>query len=142
MQQDETPLNARTVAARLGIGLSTLNGWLAAEEDRPLLDQRFHFHTFHGRKRVWSLAGFQSLKQAIEDESEPGGVLAGWRKGPGSDSRSAREAAAATATATAAMLSVLGFRHDKDPAGGPGGSVHDSDDEQAAATEVKQCPQL
>lgn len=138
MQQDETPLNARTVAARLGIGLSTLNGWLAAEEDRPLLDQRFHFHTFHGRKRVWSLANFQSLKQAIEDESEPGGVLAGWRKGPGGHNRSAREAAAATA----AMLSVLAFRHDKDPAGEPGSSVHDSEDEHAATTEVKQCPQL
>lgn len=138
MSKDETPLNARTVAARLGIGLSTLNGWLAAEEDRPLLDQRFHFHTFHGRKRVWSLAGFQSLKQAIEAESEPGGVLAGWRNGPGSRSRSAREAAAATA----AMLSVLGFRHDEDPAGGPDGSVHDSHDEQAAATEVTRCPQL
>ena len=136
MQQDETPLNARTVAARLGIGLSTLNGWLAAEEDRPLHDRRFHFHTFHGRKRVWSLAGFQSLKQAIEDQSEPGGVLAGWRKGPGSHSRSASEAA----EATTAMLRVLGFRYNNEPTVRSGRSVHDRDDEQAKTTGGEQCP--
>jgi hypothetical protein len=121
----ETPLNARTVAARLGIALSTLNAWLAAEEERPLLDRRFHFHTFHGRKRLWSEANFQALERAIEAESEPGGRLAGWRTGSGNRSKSAREGAAATA----AMLAVLGFRYDED-----------DDDVQPAATEVKQCP--
>lgn len=131
-------MDARTVAAYLGIALSTLNGWLAAEEDRPAADQRFHFHTFHGRKRLWSQDGFRALKQAIETESEPGGVLAGWRKAPSGHHRSAREVAAATA----AMLSVLAFHQNKDSGSGPSGSVHDSDDEQAARAEVKQCPQF
>ena len=79
----ETPLNARTVAARLGFALSTLNAWLAAEEDRPVVERRFNCHAFHGRKRVWSLAGFEALKGAIEAESEPNGRLAGWRNGWG-----------------------------------------------------------
>ncbi len=64
----DAPLDARTVALRLGVALSTLNGWLGADEERPLAERRFHFHSYRGRKRVWSEQAFRLLERAIETE--------------------------------------------------------------------------
>lgn len=110
----ETPLTARVVALRLGVSRSTLDTWLGADEERPLAERRFQFHVYHGRKRLWSEAGFQALKCAIETESQPGGLLGGWRDGsgsggPGSDGASAR--AKDNTAAAEAMRKVLGYSH-------------------------------
>jgi hypothetical protein len=69
-------LSAIEVAGRLGVAASTLNGWLAVDENRqrPLFD----FHRWRGNKRVWSEEGFQQLEAAIDSESRRG-VLAGRR---------------------------------------------------------------
>jgi hypothetical protein len=69
-------LSAIEVAARLGVAASTLNGWLAVDENRqnPLFD----FHRWRGNKRVWSEEGFGQLEAAIDRESRRG-VLSGQR---------------------------------------------------------------
>ena len=69
-------LSAIEVAGRLGVAASTLNGWLAVDENRqhPLVD----FHRWRGNKRVWSEEGFQQLEAAIDRESRRG-VLSGQR---------------------------------------------------------------
>jgi hypothetical protein len=67
------------VALDLRISKRTLDGWLSADLLRPRDDMRFQFHTFRGRKRIWSKDAFELLKSAIERESAPGGVLAGSR---------------------------------------------------------------
>ena len=104
----DAPLDARTVALRLGVALSTLNMWLAADEERPLAERRFQFHVYHGRKRLWLDAGFQSLKSAIETESQPGGCLGGWRDGSGR--REASGGGKNDSAAAVAMRKVLAFR--------------------------------
>lgn len=67
------------VAQDLRTSKRTLDGWLSADLLRPVELRRFQFHTFRGRKRIWSTAAFEMLKSAIERESAPGGVLAGSR---------------------------------------------------------------
>jgi hypothetical protein len=69
-------LSAIEVAGRLGVAASTLNGWLAIDENRqqPLFD----FHRWRGNKRVWSEEGFRLLEAAIDRESRRG-VLSGQR---------------------------------------------------------------
>lgn len=73
------PLNARAVAAGLGISLSTLNGWLAADKARHPDNRLLSFHAYRGRKRVWSETAYLALERAVERESSPGGILGGWR---------------------------------------------------------------
>jgi hypothetical protein len=65
-------LTAVAVAARLGVAVSTLNSWLADDENRqqPL----FYFHRWRGNKRVWSEEGFQKLETAIDRESRYGAL--------------------------------------------------------------------
>jgi hypothetical protein len=69
-------MTAIEVAARLGMAVSTLNGWLAVDENRQ--HALFDFHRWRGNKRVWSEEGFQKLEAAIDRESRRG-VLAGRR---------------------------------------------------------------
>jgi hypothetical protein len=69
-------LTAREVADRLGMAVSTLNGWLAVDENRE--HALLNFHRWRGAKRVWSEEGFQQLEAAIDRESRRG-VLAGQR---------------------------------------------------------------
>ena len=75
MPKEEAPLNACAVARRLGVGLSTLNSWLAADENRAPHQRNFHFHSYRGRKRIWSESAYLALECAIALESEPGGML-------------------------------------------------------------------
>src|ERR1700675_4123877 len=63
------------VARDLRTSKRTLDGWLSADLLRPVDSRKFQFHTFRGRKRIWSTAAFEMLKSAIERESAPGGVL-------------------------------------------------------------------
>jgi hypothetical protein len=72
-------LTARAVAGRLGVSLSTLNGWLATDQGREPADRRFTHHCYRGRKRLWTEEAFNKLEAAVERESEPGGVLGRWR---------------------------------------------------------------
>lgn len=137
MSKNEMPLNARSVALRLGTALSTLNGWLSADEEHPAHERRFAFHTYRGRKRLWSEAGFVALERAIEIESEPGGVLGGWRSGYGSRAASAHEAG----EARKAMLCVLAFHHDGDPAT-RADLASTAGDEDSDAGEAQGCPRL
>jgi hypothetical protein len=67
------------VTVDLRISKRTLDGLLSADLLRPVESRRFQFHTFRGRKRIWSVLAFEMLKSAIERESAPGGVLAGSR---------------------------------------------------------------
>ncbi len=129
----DRPLNARQCAVRLGVANSTLNAWLAADENRPLAERRFNFHRNHGRKRLWSEEAFQALKLAIETESEPGGCLAGWRVKPRGCNVSAREAQAATA----ALHRVLNFRIGADADEVPAGGTADDDEVDHAQTEIR-----
>jgi hypothetical protein len=69
-------LTAIEVAKRLGLAVSTLNGWLAVDENRQ--HALFDFHRWRGKKRVWSEEGFQQLEDAIDRESRRG-VLSGQR---------------------------------------------------------------
>ena len=107
MHSAQPPLDAGGVALRLGVRPSTLNGWLAADEERSLQERRFHFHTYRGRKRVWSETAYVDLERAIERESEPGGVLGGWRNAADRTIGPDQEPAA-----RAALDRVLSFRHD------------------------------
>jgi hypothetical protein len=140
MSTHDTPLDARTVALRIGVGLSTLNMWLSADEERPLAERRFQFHDYHGRKRLWSEAGFQALKSAIETESQPGGCLGGWRDGSGRCEASG--GAKNDSAAAVAMRKVLAFRHSGVTSHGPDtqNRVDDNDDARLPALEVKPCP--
>lgn len=65
-------------ATDLRVSKRTLDTWLSADLLRPLDMRRFQFHTFRGRKRIWSENAFEQLKLAIERESAPGGVLAAY----------------------------------------------------------------
>lgn len=69
-------LTIQEVAARLRVGLRTLEGWLSSDVVRAPDDRRFQFHVRRGRKRLWSAKAVEALRAAIERESEPGGVLA------------------------------------------------------------------
>jgi hypothetical protein len=69
---DRYGLGAAEVADRLGIALSTLNGWLKADEQRPESMQVFAFHRCRGRSRLWSETSFQKLDLAIHQESKNG----------------------------------------------------------------------
>jgi hypothetical protein len=64
------------VVGRLRIGRRTFDGWLSDDLSRAAGEQLFQFHTYRGRKRIWTETAFQNLRQAIERESQPGGVLA------------------------------------------------------------------
>lgn len=134
----DAPLDARTVALRLGVALSTLNGWLAVDEERPLAERRFHFHGYRGRKRVWSEQAFRLLERAIETESEPGGCLGGWRGECGNTSVSARDKG--NTAAVEAMRKVLGFGNDNVTSYGPGALVDaGNDDANAMTPEMDPC---
>src|SRR5689334_7134911 len=83
MRQSLTPAPApvgdrtiKEVCADARIGRTTLEEWLAADLLRPQDDRRFQFHRWRGRKRIWSPEAYRKLIEAIEHESEPGGVLA------------------------------------------------------------------
>ncbi len=65
------------VVERLRVGRRTFDGWLSDDLFRAAGEQLFQFHTYRGRKRIWTETAFQNLRQAIERESQPGGVLAG-----------------------------------------------------------------
>jgi hypothetical protein len=69
-------LTAREVADRLGTAVSTLNSWLAVDENRE--HALFNFHRWRGAKRVWTEEGFQKFEAAIDRESRRG-VLASRR---------------------------------------------------------------
>jgi hypothetical protein len=127
MSKYEAPINFREVAFLIGVARSTLNGWLSADEERPAHERRFSFHSYRGRKRVWSEASFFKLERAIAAESEPGGCLAGWRSRHGSHVASVPDAA------TEAMLRVLGYYDSDEPADGSG----DTDDAQPATMKPK-----
>lgn len=128
MPKDDAPLDARTVARLLGVSISTMNCWLAADEERHPEDRRFAFHSYRGRKRVWTADACEALKQAIETESEPDGCLGGWRNADGDRGVSAGDAA------TEAMLRVLGFYDGDEPAA----PAHDDDvDGQPAGRKPK-----
>lgn len=67
-------LTASEVADRLGVALSTLNGWLRDDEQRPEPLQVFSFHRYRGRSRFWSEGSFQRLEYAIHQESRFGAL--------------------------------------------------------------------
>ena len=71
-------LDVDSVALRLGISTSTLNGWLKNDQQRPEDRQVFAFHRWRGRSRFWSEASFEQLENAIHHQSQHG-VLATWR---------------------------------------------------------------
>ena len=64
------------VVERLRLGRRTFDGWLAEDLLRAADERLFQFHTYRGRKRIWTETAFQNLRQAIERESQLGGVLA------------------------------------------------------------------
>ena len=105
MSKEEAPLNACAVARRLGVGLSTLNSWLAADENRAPHQRNFHFHSYRGRKRIWSESAYLALECAIALESEPGGMLGQWRLRHATSPNSA-----ITPAGLAALHEVLHFK--------------------------------
>jgi len=74
-------LSVKVVAQRLRIAVSTLNGWLLEDDQRPAHQQVFQFHRWRGARRYWSELGFRRLEEAIHRESRSG-VLARGRKRP------------------------------------------------------------
>jgi hypothetical protein len=64
------------VVVRLRIGRRTLDGWLSDDLLRAAGERLFQFHTYRGRKRIWTETAFQNLREAIERESQRGGALA------------------------------------------------------------------
>jgi hypothetical protein len=95
-------LDAREVARRLGIGVSTLNAWLKADEERSSDKRVLQFHRRRGSARRWSERGFVDLEEAIHRESE-NGVLTGARH-----TRGAPNLAPPDPDAEAALANVLG----------------------------------
>jgi hypothetical protein len=71
-------LDTGEIAERLNVAMSTLSGWLRADQARRPEDRVFDFHRWRGRSRYWSEEGFQKLEMAIHRESQVG-VLARWR---------------------------------------------------------------
>lgn len=63
------------VCAEARIGRRTLEKWLGDDMLRAFDDRRFQFHTWRGHKRIWKPDAYRALVEAIERESEPGGVL-------------------------------------------------------------------
>jgi hypothetical protein len=116
MQENGPPFNACAVAKRLGVSLSTLNWWISADEERRPEYRRFQFHSYRGRKRIWSETHYLSLERAVEIESAPGGVLGGWRKTTDRENASERES-----SAREALDRVLNFRQSNDPEDETGG---------------------
>jgi hypothetical protein len=98
-------LEVKDVAARLGVVVSTLNGWLKEDEARDPSKRVFDFHRLRGRSRKWSEAGFQKLEMAIHRESE-NGVLAGGRT-----REKGRHESPPDPDAEAALATVLGTKH-------------------------------
>lgn len=133
MHEQESPLNARSVALRLGVHISTLNCWLASDEERRPENRRFGFHRYRGRKRVWTIAAFNALKLAIEAESEPGGCLGGWRRG--ADKRETTDDGAASE----ALDQVLAFQV-RDRAANQSAALIGINGPRPEATEDGQCP--
>lgn len=95
-------LDAREVARRLSVGVSTLNGWLKTDDERPPGKRVFRFHRWRGSARRWSECGFLELEEAIHRESECG-VLAASRH-----ARGAPNLAPPDPEAEAALARVLG----------------------------------
>src|SRR5260370_26755295 len=71
------------IGPELRLGKRTLEAWLAQDLLRSADDRRFQFHARRGRKRIWSPNALRLLREAIERESQPGGVLAGSRSSSG-----------------------------------------------------------
>jgi hypothetical protein len=104
-QAAEYVLGIKTVAARLHVAVSTLNGWLREDYRRPEAFRLFEFHRWRGKNRFWSEKSFLRLEMAIHCESQHGGVLAGSRSRT-SNSR----ASAPDPDAEASLEKVLGRR--------------------------------
>lgn len=101
------PADAKAVARRLGISRGTLDAWIARDRELAPDARKFHFHTYRGRKRVWSEAAFQALQSSVERESADGGCLGRWRSPESARSTTAVETAASS---RAALEKVLNFR--------------------------------
>lgn len=104
-QAAEYLLGIKTVAARLHIAVSTLNGWLREDYRRPEPLRLFEFHRWRGKNQFWSEKSFLKLEMAIHRESQHGGVLAGSRNRTSSSRPSAPDP-----DAEASLEKVLGRR--------------------------------